>query len=92
MIGSNRGVLIASACGHHNSGLYASDEQAIANARLIAAAPELLEALKWYENKAKEMGKAAIHSDSKRILELMQEIAVDYGKLAGAAIAKATGP
>ena len=62
-----------------------------ANARLIAAAPEMLEALKWYENKAKEMGKAAIHSDSKRILELMQEIAVDYGKLAGAAIAKATG-
>lgn len=62
-----------------------------ANARLIAAAPELLEALKWYENQAKEMGKAAIHSDSKRILELMKEIAVDYGELARAAIAKATG-
>lgn len=41
MIGSSRGVLIAFACGHHNSGFYPSDEQAIANARLIAAAPKM---------------------------------------------------
>ena len=62
-----------------------------ANARLIAAAPELLEALKWYESKAKQMGRAAIHQDSKLILELMKEIAVEYGAQARAAIAKATG-
>ncbi|TXH53687.1 MAG: hypothetical protein E6Q97_12650 [Desulfurellales bacterium] len=61
-----------------------------ANARLIAAAPELLEALYWYEGMAKEMGKAAIRMDQKRILELMREIAVDYGKKASSAIAKAT--
>src|SRR5690606_2736111 len=42
---SRGGVLIASACGHISSELYPTYEQAIANARLIAAAPELLEAL-----------------------------------------------
>jgi hypothetical protein len=62
-----------------------------ANARLIAAAPELLEALKWYESKAKQMGRAAIAQDSKLMLELMKEIAVEYGARARAAIARATG-
>ena len=62
-----------------------------ANARLIAAAPDLLEALKWYESKAKQMGRAAIHQDSKLMLELMKEVAVEYGAQARAAIAKATG-
>ena len=52
---------------------------------------ELLEALRWYEAQAKDMGKAAIHSDSKTMLALMREVAVDYGKRARAAIAKATG-
>lgn len=42
---SRGGVLIGSACGHESSGLYPTYEQALANARLIAAAPELLEAL-----------------------------------------------
>ena len=59
--------------------------------RLNEVNQELLEALRWYEAQAKDMGKAAIHSDSKTILALMREIAVDYGKRARAAIAKATG-
>jgi len=63
----------------------------VANARLIAAAPDLLKALQWYEAKAVQMGRAAIHQDSKLMLALMKEIAVEYGAQARAAIAKATG-
>ena len=59
--------------------------------RLIAAAPDLLQALQWYEAKAVQMGRAAIDQDSKLLLELMKEIAVEYGAQARAAIAKATG-
>ena len=62
-----------------------------ANARLIAAAPDLLEALQWYEAKAVQMGRAAIHQDSKLMLALMKEMAVEYGAKARAAIARATG-
>ena len=63
----------------------------ITDALLIAAAPDLLEALKWYEAKAVQMGRAAIDQDSKLLLELMKEIAVEYGAQARAAIARATG-
>ena len=59
--------------------------------RLMAAAPDLLEALQWYEAKAVQMGRAAIDQDSKLMLALMKEIAVEYGAQARAAIAKATG-
>ena len=59
--------------------------------RLHAVNQELLDALRWYEAQAKNMGKAAIHSDSKTILSIMHEVAVDYGKRASAAIAKAEG-
>ena len=41
------GVLIGSACGHKSSGFYPTNDQAIANARLIAAAPELLSSLEF---------------------------------------------
>ena len=59
--------------------------------RLHAVNQELLEALQWYEAKAVQMGRAAIHQDSKLMLELMKELAVEYGAQARAAIAKATG-
>lgn len=38
-----------------------------------------------------QMGRAAINQDSKLMLALMKEIAVEYGSRARAAIAKATG-
>lgn len=59
--------------------------------RLHDANLELVDALKWYQHMAKQMGIAAICSNSKAILELMKEIAVDSGKRASSAIAKATG-
>ena len=43
LIRSDHGVLIGSACGHPNSGFYPSESESVANARLIAAAPELYE-------------------------------------------------
>ena len=44
-LGIGSGVLIGSAFGHPKSWFYPSDVDAKANARLMAAAPELLEAL-----------------------------------------------
>lgn len=43
---SDEGELIASAHGYSNSGYFPSDEEGVANARLIAAAPELYASLK----------------------------------------------
>ena len=60
-------------------------------ADVVAQRDALLEALRWYEAQAKNMGKAAIRSDSKTMLSIMHEVAVDYGTRARAAIAKATG-
>lgn len=40
-IGSDAGFLIASTMGHDKSAFYASEQEADANARLIAAAPEM---------------------------------------------------
>jgi hypothetical protein len=42
--GGNDGVLIGSAAGYTGSGFFPTDEEAIANARLIAAAPDLYDA------------------------------------------------
>lgn len=44
-LGDSSGYLIASSMGNDNSGFYATVEEGLANARLIAAAPDLLEAL-----------------------------------------------
>lgn len=44
-IGCTDGETIASAWGHSNSGFFVSEKEKEANARLIAAAPELLEQL-----------------------------------------------
>lgn len=41
----SEGYLIGSVFGNDNSGFYANEDEAEANARLIAAAPDLLEAL-----------------------------------------------
>lgn len=44
-IGSDGGYLIGSAMGRDDSGFYADNEEADANAHLIAAAPDMYEAL-----------------------------------------------
>jgi len=44
---SHDGISIGSASGYTNSGFFPSYEEAIANARLMAVAPELLDALQW---------------------------------------------
>lgn len=80
MIGSSREVLIAFACGHHNSRFYASDEQAIANARLIAAAPENLQSNSELATIVRELCAAYEHP-----------LPEDALARSDAAIAKATG-
>ncbi|MFG0917234.1 hypothetical protein [Pseudomonas sp. CJQ_11] len=44
-IDGHQGYIVGSVSGNDNSGFYANEEEAEANARLISAAPELLEAL-----------------------------------------------
>lgn len=80
MIGSNRGVLVAFACGYQNSGLYPSEEQAIANARLIAAAPENLQSNSELATIVRELCAAYKHP-----------LPEDALARSDAAIAKATG-
>lgn len=45
IIVQDAGVIIGSAAGHPNSGFYPTEEEGVANARLIAAAPDLLAVL-----------------------------------------------
>lgn len=53
---------------------------------LRAENERLREALQWYQGKSKAMASAAISGDRQAMLKLMQEIAVDYGKRASAAL------
>ena len=52
----------------------------------------LIDALKWYGDMASKMGGAALNGDSSRMLKLMHELAVDYGKKANLAISAHTAP
>jgi len=67
----------------------AARSAAIELRRLHDVNNELVAALKWYQLMSKRMGKAAIHSNSKEMLELMKEVSVDYGKRASSALAAA---
>jgi hypothetical protein len=74
---STNGYVIAdNVCGH----------QAAANAALIAAAPDLLEALEWYGEQARLARLIHSEGDAGR-----QALASDGGRRAQAIIAKATG-
>lgn len=76
------GVLIGSACGNDKSGFYPDEDEGRANARLISAAPELLEALEGIAN----------HYDMDGYGEkAWKDLALEMADLARAAIAKATG-
>lgn len=72
-------VLVASASGHPNSGLFPTDEEAIHNAHLIAAAPDLLDACRVMLD---HVGYASCESSVQR---------QGLQKMLRAAIAKATG-
>jgi len=80
MIGSNHGAVVACACGYDNSVFYPSDEQAIANARLIAAAPENLQSNSELATIVRELCAAYEHP-----------LPEDALARSDAAIAKATG-
>ena len=52
------------------------------HADLIAKAPEMRSALRWYAAKAKEMQRCTLRGDSKAMLEIMRELSLDGGKQA----------
>lgn len=80
-IGSNDGFLIASSMGRDDSGFYASDDEADANALLIAAAPDLYEAATDALNVLdRSMDKPPSHNQIMAVLEKLS-----------AALAKARG-
>jgi hypothetical protein len=78
------GVTICNTMGHDNSGFFPTCDEGRANARLIAAAPDLLEALKGI------LEVHGVRQDSADI-GLVNQSWVDISDLARAAIAKATG-
>lgn len=52
LIDGHQGYIIGSVTGNDNSGYFASEDEAEANARLFVAAPDLYEALANLENDA----------------------------------------
>jgi hypothetical protein len=77
--GEPTNTLIGSACGYPDSGFFPNEDEGAANARLIAAAPELLEALMAITDQLEHIGDTRPHKDG------------EYIEMARAAIAKATG-
>ena len=63
-----------------------SREQREANAHLIAAAPELLEALEYYAEKVADLNRYGVVIETS-----LRELELDLGSKARAAITKATG-
>jgi len=84
IIGSNSGVLIGSASGYTGSGYFPTDETAIVNARLMAASPDLLEALQLCLSEFEERYDLESPSTNPGV-----KVAVDQARTA---IAKATTP
>jgi len=74
----------------HGSG-FAYGEVTKANARLIAAAPELLEACKALDHWLYEVGSARANGESVYSYTELQSMRDNAAELARAAIAKATG-
>ena len=82
---ANDSYMIASCC------FYYGKEQTQANARLIAAAPDLLEALRAYDRWNYEVQSARVNGESVYSYDELQEMRKAADALAQAAIAKATG-
>jgi hypothetical protein len=74
-IDGHQGYIVCSVSGNDNSGFYVNEEEAEANARLISAAPELLEALEGVERLCSQSGYVGVNGQ--------------YLKVVRAAIAKA---
>jgi hypothetical protein len=78
IIENGHGLILGSSCGYDDSGYFPSDQTAVVNARLIAAAPDFLEAAELHE--------AALAEPDHDKRETML---IEAGKLRRAAIAKA---
>jgi len=86
------GVLIGSACGQESSGFFPTNEQAIANARLIAAAPDSHEANVKFIEAIESLCNVTAGWTDDRIYDELPSIGLAIAYFAArAAIAKATG-
>ncbi|HIO30763.1 hypothetical protein [Marinobacter salarius] len=95
-IGSDGGCLIGSAMGRDDSGFYADNEEADANAHLMVAAPEMYsEHQQWAEDFGRAL-MAVMQEDYSLITELAMQMPFDFHEggsptLRSAALAKARG-